>query len=174
MINQELINYLHSAYPELTIDTSYIKGYSEDEIPKLERLYDIKIKGQLYDFLIYMGRCSGGLFGDSPLNFYQEQDTVRGEVIFQSCQRQELAKIQRHDLMAQKPFFISIESYTQFYFLLTKSDNPDLVYCFDENEEVVEDTGLTFNEYLRSVVDYDTRNAACKIPFDRSGDLLIL
>ncbi|MDE9427767.1 hypothetical protein [Xenorhabdus bovienii] len=62
MTKTELIEYLHFAYPELTIDITYIKGYSEEDIVKLERLYDIKIQGQLLDFLIYMGRCSGGFF----------------------------------------------------------------------------------------------------------------
>ena len=38
MINRELINYLHSVYPELPIDISYIKGYLDDEINKIERL----------------------------------------------------------------------------------------------------------------------------------------
>ena len=60
MINEKLITYLHSVYPELPIDTNFIKGYSDDELAKIERLYDIKIRGQLYHFLSCMGRCSGG------------------------------------------------------------------------------------------------------------------
>lgn len=49
-MNNELIEYLHSVYPELPIDTSYMRGYSNEEIGKIERLYDIKVEGQLYDF----------------------------------------------------------------------------------------------------------------------------
>ncbi|MDE9444378.1 hypothetical protein KKJ04_01810 [Xenorhabdus bovienii] len=173
-MNQELINYLHSAYPELTIDTNYIKGYSNEELPKMERLYDIKIQGQLLNFLTCMGRCSGGLFGDDPLIFYREQDTVRGDVISQSYHREELARIQRHELLDQNPFLISIEWCTQYYFLLTESDDPDLVYRFDENEDIVINTNLTFNDYLRRVIDTEVRNYTNKAPFDRSGDLLIL
>ncbi|KMW73567.1 hypothetical protein TI10_08290 [Photorhabdus luminescens subsp. luminescens] len=173
-MNEELINYLHSVYPELKIDISYIRGYSVEEIQKMERLYDIEIKDQLYDFLTCMGRCSGGLFGDVPLIFYQEQDTVRGDVLFQSGQREELCKIQLHTLLRQKPFFVSVESYTQYYFLLTASDNPNLIYHYDENEETVEVTNWTFNEYLRRVVDVITRNYKVKTSFDQSGELIII
>lgn len=62
MNNDQLINDLHSIYPELPINIHRIKGYSDDEIKKIERLYDIKVAGQLYDFLNCMGRCSGGFF----------------------------------------------------------------------------------------------------------------
>lgn len=140
MINRELINYLHSVYPELPIDTNFIKGYSDDELAKIERLYDIKVTDQLYDFLRCMGRCSGGLFGDVPLLFYRDQWSVRGHVLFQAGFTDELKKLQHYELTKQKPFFISIEWETQFYFLLTKSDNPNLVYHYDENEETVETT----------------------------------
>ncbi|MBS9430885.1 hypothetical protein CE143_03195 [Photorhabdus luminescens] len=173
-MNEALINYLHSVYPELEIDINYMRGYSAEEISKIERLYDIEVKGQLYDFLICMGRCSGGLFGDFPLVFYREQKTLRGSLLFQTGLREELAEIQRHDLLKQRPFFISVESYTQYYFVLTESDNPDLVYRYDENEEVVQDTGLILNDYLKSVVDTETRNYKYKAPVDYSGDLLII
>ncbi|MBD2785088.1 hypothetical protein ID858_03390 [Xenorhabdus sp. DI] len=168
----ELIKYLHSAYPELTINIDYVEGYSKDEMAKLERLYDIEIQGQLLDFLTHIGRCSGGLFGSAPLTFYQEQTTVRDEILFQFGSRESLMIIQQYDLVKQKPFFISVENDTQFYFLLTTSDNPDSVYRFDENEDLVINTGLTLNEYLRYVVDFSTRNYEIKIPFDQSGDLL--
>ena len=35
MNNYQLINYLHSVYPELPINIHKIKGYSDDEIKKL-------------------------------------------------------------------------------------------------------------------------------------------
>ncbi|CDH33044.1 hypothetical protein [Xenorhabdus bovienii] len=174
MINQTLINYLHSVFPELEIDTSYIRGYYAEEIPKFERFYDIEIKSQLYDFLICMGRCSGGFFGDIPLAFYHEQKTARGGILFQEDLRDELGNIQRHDLIVKKPFFISVESYTQYFFVLTKSDNPDLVYRYDENEETVQATNWSFNEYLRHVVNVYTRNHKVKAPFDLWGELIII
>lgn len=172
MINEKLINYLHSVYPELTIDISFIKGYSNNEIAKIERLYDIKITGQLHDFLCSIGRCSGGLFGDDPLLFYRDQWSVRGHILFQTGFREELNNLNFYDLVEQKPFFISIEWETQYYFLLTKSDNPNLVYHYDENEETVKCTQWEFDEYLRYVVDEHVRKYKNKAPFNRSGELI--
>ena len=172
MINEKLITYLHSVYSELPIDTNFIKGYSDDELAKIERLYDIKVTDQLYDFLRCMGRCSGGLFGDVPLLFYRDQWSVWGHVLFQAGFTDELKKLQHYELTKQKPFFISIEWETQFYFLLTKSDNPNLVYHYDENEETVETTQWTFNEYLRKSIDLDTRNYKIQVTPEQYGELI--
>ncbi|REF27235.1 hypothetical protein BDD26_1991 [Xenorhabdus cabanillasii] len=172
MTKTELIEYLHSAYPELTIDITYIKGYSEEDIVKLERLYDIKIQGQLLDFLIHMGRCSGGFFSNQPLSFYSKTANIRDEIKFQIGCEDGLREVQRFDLIEQKPFFISMENEGIFhYFLLTDSVNPDLVYYLDTNYDTIVDTSLTFNEYLRSVVD-SSRSYTYKIPPDYMGDLL--
>ncbi|MBG2767801.1 hypothetical protein I4558_10380 [Proteus mirabilis] len=86
MNNNQLINNLHSIYPEFPINIHKIKGYSDDEIKKIERLYNIKVAGQLYDFLNYMGRCSGVFFGDEPLIFYREW-FIRGHIFFNMVQR---------------------------------------------------------------------------------------
>ncbi|MDK3010172.1 hypothetical protein QPK77_20060 [Providencia rettgeri] len=174
MMNNELINYLHSVYPELPIDFSYMRGYSADEIQKIERLYDIKVTDQLYDFLTSIGRCSGGLFGDDPLLFYRNQKTIRGSILMQSGMREDLAAIQQHDLLPQKPFFLSVESYTQYFFVLTASDNPNLIYQYDENEETVEATNWDLKNYLRHVVNVYTRNYDVKASFDQHGELIII
>ncbi|MEB6856723.1 hypothetical protein NA898_01780 [Proteus cibi] len=174
MINNNLINKLHSIYPELIIDISYIRGYSDEEISRMERLYDIRIVGQLYDFLKCMGRCSGGFFGDDPLVFYQNQETIRGDILFQIGGRDELASIQRHDLLKQKPFFISVESYTQYLFLLTDSDNPDLIFNYNENDECIEKTNWDLNSYLQHVINVYTRHYPVPPPFDRHGELIII
>lgn len=76
MNNNQLINYLHTVYPELPINIHKIKGYSDDEIKKFERLYRINVTEQLYDFLSCMGRCSGGFLGWS---FHYDANT--GEYI---------------------------------------------------------------------------------------------
>ncbi len=174
MINKELIKNLHSVYPELIIDTDALQGYSLEEIGKMERFYDIKVTEQLYDFLICMGRCSGGLFGDDPLLFYREQWSVRGHILFQAGFRDELRKLQQYDLLKKKPFFISIESETQFYFVLTASDDPNKIYHYDENEEVVEAENWSFNEYLSHVIDIYVRNYRNKAPFKRCGELITI
>lgn len=174
MTSTALIEYLHSVYPELPINASYMRGYSVDEIKKIERLYDIEVKGQLYDFLATIGRCSGGLFGDDLLIFYRNGQTVRGTVLYQDALRYELPSAQRYDLMKQKPFFISVESYTQYFFVLTTSDNPNVVYQYDENEETIEATHWELKNYLRHIVNVYTRNYDVKASFDQYGELIIV
>ncbi|OAT30091.1 hypothetical protein [Proteus myxofaciens] len=173
-MNNELIEYLHSVYPELPIDVSYMRGYSNEEIDKIERLYDIEVKDQLYDFLTCIGRCSGGLFGDDPLVFYRNQQTVRANILYQDALRYELPSIQQYNFVKQKSFFISVESYTQYYFLLTATDNPNRIYHYDENEETIEATNWDLKNYLRHVVNVYTRNYNTRAPFDRYGELITI
>lgn len=170
----KLINYLHSVYPELEIDISKIKGYTGDEIQKIERLYDIKIVGQLRDFLSCMGRCSGGFFGDDLLMFYREIKSVRSHVLSQLTLRDDLCSLQLWELVNKKPFLVSFENQTQYYFLLTESDASDLVYHYDENEGMVEKTHWTFHEYLRNRVDTNTRMYPNITAEDYCGELIII
>ncbi len=173
MKNNQLINYLHTVYPELPINIHKIKGYSDDEIKKIERLYDIKVTDQLYDFLNCIGRCSGGFFGDDPLIFYKEW-FIRGHVLFQYGLREELYNLELWDMLEQKPFFISIESETQYYFLLTYSDQPNLVYYYDENEDKVRALDKNFNEYLGHIISSYNESFITPTPVYFSGDLLRL
>ncbi|GHB98053.1 hypothetical protein GCM10007290_27110 [Providencia stuartii] len=53
--------------------------------------------------------------------------------MYQDTLRYELPSIQQYNFVKQKAFFISVESYTQYYFLLTATDNPNRVYHYDEN-----------------------------------------
>lgn len=38
-----------------------IQGYTEDEIRQIEQKYNFPIHGQFKEFLMIMGKCSGGL-----------------------------------------------------------------------------------------------------------------
>jgi hypothetical protein len=172
MINKELIKYLHSVYPKLPIDINYIKGYSIKELGKIERLYNVKIVGQLYEFLLSMGRCSGGFFGDDPLIFYREQKTVRSHFLSQYGLWDDLRNLQQFEYCDKKPFLVSIESETLYFFLLTDSECPDLIYAYDENEETIEATSWTLNEYLKRIIDLYTRNYKIKVTPDQYGELI--
>lgn len=174
MINQALVNFFHSVYPELEVDAKYIKGYSEDEIRKINCLYDIEIKGHLYDFLLCMGRCSGGLFSDNALMFYRGNKSVRSQMLSQYTFNEDLCALQHYELVRKKPFMFSFENGTQYYFILTTSENSNLVYHYDENEETVELTGLTFNEHLRNLVDTDTRMCIKNMAPNFSGELIMI
>lgn len=172
----KLINYLHSVYPELEINLAEIKGYSNEEIRKIESLYDINITNQLYDFLVCMGRYSGGFFCDYPLMFYRSKKNVRSHILSQIKLREDLSSLQQWELLRQKPFLISFESETQYYFLLTKGADPNLVYHYDENEETVSATNWTFYEYLKLIVKVFSMNyvRTDDVIRDYSGELIII
>ena len=67
-------------------------------------------------------------------------------------------------------FFISRKLYPVF-FVLTASDNPNLIYQY---EETVEATGWDVKNYLRHVVDVYTRHYDVKTSFDQCGELIII
>ncbi|MBG3129933.1 SMI1/KNR4 family protein [Proteus mirabilis] len=152
MKNNRLINNLPFIYPEISIDIHKVKGYSDDEIEKIKRFYDIKITEQLYSFLSCIGRCSGGVFDDSSLLFYYNNFSVRNHIQFQIDMCERLCNIQQHDLLDQKPFFFSIESENEYLFLLTNSEENNKVYCYDENERVIKDIHWEFNDYLKHLI----------------------
>jgi hypothetical protein len=56
---------IKSPYDSFIEQPELIQGYNEDEIKQIEQKYNIPIQGQFKEFLMIMGKCSGGLlFGD--------------------------------------------------------------------------------------------------------------
>ena len=50
-----------------------IEGYSDEEIRRIEKLYDIEVKGDFRKFLKMAGRSSGNLLGDAVIILYNER-----------------------------------------------------------------------------------------------------
>ncbi|HEK0726917.1 TPA: hypothetical protein SMP59_000167 [Proteus mirabilis] len=88
--------------------------------------------------------------------------------------RDEVPHVQPHNLRKHKALFISVESYTRYFFVLTASDNPNLIYQNDENKETVDATNWDLKNYLRHVVNVYTRNYDVKASFDQHGELIII
>lgn len=140
-------------------------GYSELEITKIEKLYGIVVSGEFASLLRRAGRSDGGLVGDDPLIIYRPRWSVRAHLLFQMKLFNSLQDIGAWDYL-NKPFVFSLESETQYYFLIT-GDSGGFVYHYDENEETVKNTGMSLFEYLLDVVDrYTLGGLVCK------GDLL--
>ena len=135
-------------------DPQLVVGYSDDELGKIERLYDIELTGDFGQFMAEMGRSSGGLIGDDPIILYRSAWPVRGQILHQVTFRDDLLKIKSGETLVNKPFSFSMESETNHYFLRTVSGHPERVYCYDENAETVTDTGQSFLEYMQSAVKF--------------------
>jgi len=140
-----------AAFPER------IKGYNDEEITKIERLFDIKITGEMKLFFQTIGRCSGGLISDSGFVIYRK-NTLRVNVLGAHDFVNDLKIIKRFDLIRKKPFSLACENETQDYFCLTDDDGKYQVYRFDENEEEVFETDYTFGTYMIKASEEGKRN----------------
>ena len=47
-------------------------GYNDEEIEKIEKLYDIEIKGDFRTFMKFCGKYDGGFIGSNLIILYQE------------------------------------------------------------------------------------------------------
>ncbi len=127
-----------------------VLGYSSEDLKKIESLYGIQVSGDFKAFLLKAGRCDGGLFGDNPIILYRETWNARTHILFQYTFFSDLQDIGAWEFL-KKPFVFSVESETQYYFLIT-GINDGLVYHYDENTENVSCTNKVLSEYLMDVI----------------------
>ena len=150
-------------------------GYSEEEIIKIEKLYDIEAKGDFREFLKYAGRCGGGLLEDYTIILYRELWSIQSFLrknYFGFIDDEDFEEKVFYDELKRKPFIFSIEM-ENYYFYIRTADDDLKVYCFDENEEKIKDTGMNFNEYMVDLV--ETYNSELKptLDFSTVGELLV-
>ena len=147
-------------------------GYSEEEITKIEKLYDIEAKGDFRGFLKYAGRCDGDLLGDDPIILYRQTWDMKIYLRMNySYFIDENFKI-LHEEIKKKPFIFSIEM-ENYYFYIRTADEDLKVYCFDENEEKIKDTGMDFNEYMVDLVERYNPELKPTLDFSTVGELLV-
>ena len=147
-------------------------GYSEEEITKIEKLYDIEAKGDFREFLKYAGRCDGDLLGDDPIILYRQTWNMKIYLRMNySYFIDENFKI-LHEEIKKKPFIFSIEM-ENYYFYIRTVDDDLKVYCFDENEEMLKDTGMDFNEYMVDLVQRYNPELKPTLDFSTVGELLV-
>jgi len=131
-------------------------GYSEEEITKIEKLYDIEAKGDFREFLKYAGRCDGDLLGDDPIILYRQTwniDSYLRMNYFGFIDDEDFEEKVFYDELKKKPFI--------------------KVYCFDENEEKIKDTGMDFNEYMVDLIERYTPELKPTLDFSTVGELLV-
>ena len=150
-------------------------GYSEEEITKIEKLYDIEAKGDFREFLKYAGRCDGDLLGDDPIILYRQTwniDSYLRMNYFGFIDDEDFEEKVFYDELKKKPFIFSIEM-ENYYFYIRTADDDLKVYCFDENEEKIKDTGMDFNEYMVDLVERYTPELKPTLDFSTVGELLV-
>ena len=150
-------------------------GYSEEEITKIEKLYDIEAKGDFREFLKYAGRCGGGLLEDYTIILYRELWSIQSFLrknYFGFIDDEDFEEKVFYDELKKKPFIFSIEM-ENYYFYIRTADDDLKVYCFDENEEKIKDTGMDFNEYMVDLVERYNPELKPTLDFSTIGELLV-
>ena len=147
-------------------------GYSEEEITKIEKLYDIEVKGDFREFLKYAGRCDGDLLGDDPIILYRQTWNIQSYLRKNYFNFIDEDYTVLHGDLQKKPFIFSIEMET-YYFYIRTADDDLKIYCFDENDEILKDTGMNFNEYMVDLVERYNPELKPTLDFSTVGELLV-
>ena len=137
-----------------------IQGYTEDEIKQIEQKYNLPIHGQFKEFLMTMGKCSGGLLLVDEIYIYSNSytdhylDEYLREVMQNNLDYQDFMKSIDNVNLSEKRFFIfaGINEHIIKYFMFA-ADNNDIVYEWDTNEDTVREFGTLFDflKYCREI-----------------------
>lgn len=147
-------------------------GYSEEEIGKIERLYNVEIKGDFREFMKFAGRCDGSLLDDDPIMLYRETWGVGVYLWLNYWEFKNEDFPVLHGEIDKKPFVFSIEMENYYYYMRTVDEDLK-VYCFDENEETIKDLNMTFNEYMLGLVEEYNPKLEQTLKKPSVGNLLI-
>ncbi len=146
-MSESFVDNLLSSMPFSDVSNS---GYTESEIEKIGRLYNIDVKGQLKSFLREMGKSDGGLIGDSFIHLYRPSWKVREHFLFQFDFFSQLQEGGFYDYL-NNPFVFSLVSETQYYFVQTTLNNRDAVYHYDSNNETVKISSWDLVGFLKEL-----------------------
>lgn len=150
------MSFMRKIYSGSLQGASRVLGYTEEEVSQIERLYEIDVRGDFRDFMLEMGRCSGGLFGDDSIVLYRNRRdcSVRRHIMSQSYTIDEICDALRKSIRKYKPFYFARISETQYFYVLTAEGQEDVVYHYDENCETVKSTHKSFLEFMKEQAEY--------------------
>ncbi|WP_185711679.1 SMI1/KNR4 family protein [Conchiformibius steedae] len=137
-----------------------IQGYTEDEIKQIEQKYHFPIHGQFKEFLMIMGKCSGGLLlGDDVYLYRDAIDTyyfsnISNMEIQEDPDCQEFIKKMGNIHLVEKKYFVlaGINEHRFQYFMLLENKN-DIIYEWDTDTDEVKEFGTLFDflKYYRKI-----------------------
>ena len=153
---QELLN-IKSPYNNFIEHPEFIQGYTEDEIKQIEQKYNFPLHGQFKEFLMAMGKCSGGIFLASNVYIY----STGTEYSFGEKSRIDLyndpdckyfVDIVGNIVKRKMISIAGINEHIVGYFMLAADCN-DIVYEWNTNEETVTEFGTLFDflKYCREI-----------------------
>lgn len=128
------------------------RGYSETELNKIEKLYDVYIRCELRDFMLLAGRSAGHMLGDDFSLMYSPAMSVRDHLLYQEGRRKIISEdMGCSHLVVEKPFFFAEKMQAYLFFVKT---NPlsvldeNKVFCLNENFDHITEEQLPFSEFI--------------------------
>lgn len=138
------------------ISKNHITGYTKSEIVYIEELYHFKASGGFGEFLEFCGKNSGGAINSNTFILYRKF-SVKEFFYFQEkmkCNIVDLAYDPNYSKISQEGAIIfSVEDDNFYFFVRTKGTEQDIVHCYDHKKNERYNTGMTFNEYVKSVIE---------------------
>lgn len=166
---QELLS-IKSPYNDFIERPELIQGYTEDEIKEIEQRYNLSIHGQFKEFLMTMGKCSGGLLLGREIFIYHSGLKPNSDSF--GLENQEFWQYDDNQGFKEQTNYIDLVEYQFFefgddgesrnyvYFLLTKNQD-DIIYQYDTMRETVVAVGTLFDfllDWRKNYATYITGN----------------
>lgn len=178
-MNDFVLELSNSRHPEtyLPFYPERVEGYSEAEIEQIAERCNIDIHGQFREFLLQMGRSSGGLlWGDSVFLY---DPTWKGEdfkLQQQLIMKDELDEPTKgmFDAITNKFFSLTRENEGCYFSCLVTARQDDNVWAFDYGKPDYDftDTGCTLLEYLKWLVAFETKNSRFYVEYTPTEEML--
>jgi len=145
-------------YPE------HIRGYTEEEVDQIAEIYNLDIHGQFREFLLQMGRCSGGLLWGHTVSMYCHTWRIEDYKFQQEkIMEDELSDPTKGmiDAIQNKFFSLTMENEGCYFAYLVTARQDDNVWAFDygKTDHDFTDVGCTLLEYLKWLVTSETKQA---------------
>ena len=125
------IKYIDLLNKYLKLNNKKSIGYNEDEIIKIEKLYNIEIKSDFREFLKIAGRSSGGLLEDNIISIYTEPRLGTCYVVGEYFTFHDEDEIELYNERYNKPFSFAYINERHNYFMRT-IDEDLIVYHYDD------------------------------------------
>lgn len=155
--NKMSIKYIDLLNKYLKLNNKKSIGYNEDEIIKIEKLYNIEIKSDFREFLKIAGRSSGGLLEDNIISIYTESRLGTCYVVGEYFTFHDEDEIELYNERYNKPFSFAYINERHNYFMRT-IDEDLMVYHYDDEISKLECTNMNFNQFmLKLVQDYNPK-----------------
>lgn len=141
---------------QLPFYSEKVKGYTEQEIELIAQNCNLDIHGQFRDFLLQMGKCSGGLILGDNFPMYNPYWSSLDFNLFQQNEKIDESYIKAIgfvDPIEKKIFYLCAEDETEFYYYILTENRDDYIWIFcDVDSKSFEKTTITILEMLKFVV----------------------